>query len=90
MTWNQVESTAYSYILGARTRRSTAFLIPVCGTREARTRARAAKLKRTHDGAGRESLSRARPSDTRLVEGRPQVRGDRLRGTNGSAAKDIA
>ncbi len=86
------EGSAYSYILGARTRPVDCLLDPDLVEREKRElEARAAKLKAELTLAQQEKASLAPGhSDTRLVEDARKSEEDRLEETTAQAAKDVA
>lgn len=86
------EGSAYSYILGARTRPVDCLLDPGLVEREKRElEERAAKLKAELAAALQEKASLAPGhSDTRLVEDARKSEEDRLEETTAQAAKDVA
>ena len=86
------EGSAYSYILGVRTRPVDCLLDPGLVEREKRElEARAAKLKAELMSAQQEKASLAPGhSDTRLVEDARKSVEDRLEETTAQAAKDVA
>ena len=88
----ELEGSAYSYILGARTRPVDCLLDPGLVEREKRElEERAAKLKAELAAALQEKAALAPGhSDTRLVEDARKSEEDRLEETTAQAAKDVA